>query len=132
MAHPLDNPVWHALVGPHAGIALGQGAARHYPRDMAPFSALAEPTAAAYADLAADLRPGAEVRLFRPGEEPTPAGWETLSANPIQQMIAANVGQLPSRHLAESGELSLGPADAADMLALADIAKPWPLWSSHR
>jgi hypothetical protein len=41
MGHPLDNPVWHALTGPHAGVALGHGAARHYPRDMAPFSALA-------------------------------------------------------------------------------------------
>jgi hypothetical protein len=35
MAHLLDNPVWHALIGPHAGIALGHGAARHYPRAMA-------------------------------------------------------------------------------------------------
>ena len=31
------------------------GKARHYPRDMAPFSAIEEPTAAAYADLAHDL-----------------------------------------------------------------------------
>lgn len=47
MPHPLDNPVWHALTGPHANVALGRGAARHYPRDIAPFSAIAEPTAAA-------------------------------------------------------------------------------------
>ncbi|HEY2610381.1 MAG TPA: GNAT family N-acetyltransferase, partial [Reyranella sp.] len=51
----LDNPVWHALSGPHRGHAIGNGRARHYPRDMAPFSAIAEPTEAAYADLAADL-----------------------------------------------------------------------------
>jgi len=49
----LDNPVWHALTGPHRGHAIGNGRARHYPRDMAPFSAIAEPTEAAYADLAA-------------------------------------------------------------------------------
>src|SRR5471030_1880176 len=77
VANPLDNPVWHALIGPHADLARGSGAARHYPRDMAPFSAVAEPTAAAYADLRADLPAGTEVRLFRPGEEPAPAGWET-------------------------------------------------------
>jgi hypothetical protein len=38
MSEPLDNPVWHALTGPRTGFALGRGAARHYPRDIAPFS----------------------------------------------------------------------------------------------
>jgi ribosomal protein S18 acetylase RimI-like enzyme len=72
MSEPLDNPVWHALTGPHAGFALGRGAARHYPRDIAPFSAIAEPTASAYRDLAADLPPGLEARLFRPTDEADP------------------------------------------------------------
>jgi ribosomal protein S18 acetylase RimI-like enzyme len=126
MAHLLDNPAWHALVGPHAGIALGRGAARHYPRDMAPFSAVAEPTATAYADLAADLVPGIEARQFRPAEEPAPAGWETLSANAIQQMIATPASLSPSRHLARDAQISLGLADASDMLALAEAAKPGP------
>ena len=44
-AIPLDNPVWYALTGPHANIAIGRGGARHYPRDKAPFSAIAEPLA---------------------------------------------------------------------------------------
>src|SRR5437016_4762813 len=69
-------------------VDAGRGLARHYPRDMAPFSAVAEPTARAYADLAADLEPATEARLFRPREEPAPAGWDTLSARPIIQMIA--------------------------------------------
>jgi len=42
MQHVLDNPVWHALIGPHAEYAIGQGLARHYPRDMAPFVAIAD------------------------------------------------------------------------------------------
>ncbi len=125
MDNPLDNPVWHALVGPHADIALGRGAARHYPRDMAPFSALAEPTAAAYADLAVDLPPGTEARLFRPIDEPTPLGWETPSAKPIRQMVV-EAGGLSGSHPAEAVAVPLGAADAADMLALAEIAKPGP------
>jgi ribosomal protein S18 acetylase RimI-like enzyme len=112
MAHPLDNPVWHALTGPQSGIALGRGAARHYPRDMAPFSAVADPTAESYADLAADLPLGAEARLFRPGNEPAPEGWEAIAATPIRQMTATVV--------------ALGPADAPDMQALAEAAKPGP------
>ena len=75
----LDNPVWHALTGPHGVYAVGRGRARHYPRDMAPFSAIAEPSDAAYADLAADLPAGTEARLFRPGIEPLPDGWEETS-----------------------------------------------------
>ena len=128
MDNPLDNPAWHALVGPHANLALSPGAARNYPRDMARFSALAEQTAAAYADLAVDLPPGMEARLFRPVDEPTPAGWETLSAKPIRQMVM-ETDDLPGSHPAEATAVLLGPADAADMLALAEIAKPGPFYA---
>jgi ribosomal protein S18 acetylase RimI-like enzyme len=123
--HPLDNVVWTALTTVHAGVALGVGLARHYPRDMAPFSAVAEPSAAAYADLAAGLAPGVEARLFRPPGEAAPPGWETLSARPIMQMVAGE----PSRGRAPAGApiCPLGVDDAADMLALAEAAKPGPL-----
>lgn len=84
----LDNPVWHALTGPHRGHAIGNGRARHYPRDMAPFSAIVEPTAAAYGDLAADLPANTEARLFRPSVEPLPDGWEELDRFSMLQMVA--------------------------------------------
>lgn len=124
--HPLDNVVWTALTTVHASIALGRGLARHYPRDMAPFSAVAEPSARAYADLADGLASGSEARLFRPREEPAPPGWDTLSASPIVQMIADQPG--PSGGTVAAG-LSVDPLtidDAADMLALAALAKPGP------
>ena len=72
----LDNPVWHALNGPHRVHALGRGLARHYPRDMAPFSPSPSRAPHAYADLAVDLPAGTEARLFRPHVEPLPHGWE--------------------------------------------------------
>ena len=83
MSELLDNPVCHALTGPHARFAFGLGAARHYRRDIAPFSAIAEPTVCAYRDLAAGMPPGLEARLFRPTNEAAPSGWETISARPI-------------------------------------------------
>jgi ribosomal protein S18 acetylase RimI-like enzyme len=122
--HPLDNVVWTALTTAHAGVALGVGLARHYPRDMAPFSAVAEPSAAAYADLAAGLAPGAEARLFRPREEAAPPGWETLSARPIMQMAAEAASR--GTAAAKVPICALGMDDAADMLALADAARPGP------
>jgi ribosomal protein S18 acetylase RimI-like enzyme len=120
--HPLDNVVWRALTTVHASIAVGDGLARHYPRDMAPFSAVAEPTASAYADLAEGLGPGIEARLFRPYEEPAPLGWETLSARPIIQMIAEEPGA--SGDNASIGALTMD--DVPDMLALAEVTKPGP------
>jgi len=123
----LDNPVWHALTGPHAHLALGAGAARHYPRDVAPYSAFAEPTEAAYADLATDLPPGLEARLFRPQEESAPPGWESLSAHPIMQMVA-DQSRLPAPLAGEAGILPLGPRDVTEMLELASLAQPGPFF----
>lgn len=122
---PLENPTWYALTGPHAHLALGQGAARHYPRDVAPYSAISGPTETAYADLAADLPPGLEARLFRPRQECAPPGWETLSARTIMQMVADRSG-LPAPLPGEADILPLGPGDAADMLKLVKLARPGP------
>jgi GNAT superfamily N-acetyltransferase len=126
MRHLLDNPLWHALVGPQAKFATGQGLARHYVRDIAPFSAIAEATGEAYADLAAGLPKGQEARLFRPSEEPTPAGWETVSSRPIMQMTAADI---PTPHPNRDDLIAFGADDTQDMLALAEIAKPGPFGS---
>lgn len=125
--HPLDNVVWTALTTRHASVALGRGLARHYPRDMTPFSALAEPTARAYADLAEALDPTLEARLFRQEEEPTPDGWETLSTQPILQMLGQDCdvsGVVPPHGYSMA---PLTSADAADMLVLAEITKPGPV-----
>ncbi len=117
----LDNPVWRALTGPHRHLAILRGDAAHYPRDMAPFSAIVGPSAAAYADLAVDLPEGAEARLFRPEREPLPDGWEEIEAFPMLQMIAAS---LPAG--SEAGVVRLSAADAPQMLGLVKAADPGP------
>jgi len=122
---PLDNPVWHALIGAHVDFAVGRGEARHYRRDIAPFSAIAEPTPAAYADLARDLPAGMEARLFRPRNEPTPQGWETISARPIIQMVFDRSGLQTPRDF-QGRVVSLERDDVPEMLTLADIARPGP------
>lgn len=122
MNDPLDNPVWSSLTGPHAGFAIGASAARHYPRDMAPFSAILDPSPGAYADLGRDLPPGTEARLFRPEEETPPAGWSVVSARPILQMVAAT---RPERPVGAAAEV-LGERDVDAMTALAAAGKPGP------
>ncbi len=124
MRHALDNPIWHALTGPHARFAIGQGGARHYPADISPFSAIEEPTDAAYSDLAADLPPGSEARLFRTDNEPAPEGWETSSARPIIQMVCDRIVPL-NRDIHGEPE-ALSALDSAIMLDLIGAAKPGP------
>jgi GNAT superfamily N-acetyltransferase len=119
--NPLDNPVWHALTGPHRVHALGRGAARHYPRDMAPFSAISEPSERAYAELATDLPPRTEARLFRPQVEPVPSGWEELDSFPMLQMAAARAPDVGGEEVSPLSE-----ADIPAMLEFASIAKPGP------
>jgi ribosomal protein S18 acetylase RimI-like enzyme len=126
MATPLDNPIWHALIGPHARYAIGRGVARRYSPEIAPFAAIAEPSAAAYADLAADLPPDTGVMLFRPTDEPLPAGWVAGDARWLEQMVLSSEAQLPALLPAEARIVPLGVDDAADMLALVEVAKPGP------
>jgi ribosomal protein S18 acetylase RimI-like enzyme len=117
----LDNPVWHALTGPHRAHAFGRGAARHYPRDMAPFSAIAEPSGQAYADLAADLPAGAEARLFRPSVEPLPGDWEELDRFPMLQMVATT-----ALAGSEAEASLLSAVDTAAAMELVAATRPGP------
>lgn len=121
MEHVLDNPVWHALIGPHRAHAVGRGLARHYPRDMTPFSAIVEASDAAYVDLAVDLPRGAEARLFRSREEPISRGWRQLDCFPMLQMVASTA----SMQVSEVGTL-LSEADSSAMADLVAITKPGP------
>ena len=123
MIEPLDNPVWHALIGPHARFAQGHGFARHYPRDMAPFSGIVTASPAAYTDLAVGLPFGKEARLFRPCNEPLPDGWVSIDAFPMLQMVAAMGSPPPSK---SSPYSVLAGSDLSAMMDLAAVAKPGP------
>jgi hypothetical protein len=58
----LDNAAWHALTGPHAGLAEVAGAARRYPPAVSFFSAVDRVDADGWDALAALAGPGAPRR----------------------------------------------------------------------
>jgi len=122
-AHPLDNPVWHALRGPHARFAVGRGLALHYQREVAAFSAFDDSSAQAYADLALDLPAGTEARLVRREVDPLPDGWVEVSRIPLLQMMA---GQGDVDPIDGPAVVSLGAAHVAAATALVDLTKPGP------
>jgi ribosomal protein S18 acetylase RimI-like enzyme len=124
MQHPLDDPIWSALSGPHAKFAIGHGKALHYQPSISPFSAISEATDAAYADLALDLPPDAMARLFRPSVESLPIGWEHVEDFPLLQMVASTSASRPATGYPEMSILTA--SDLPQMLELLSLTEPGP------
>lgn len=118
--HPLDNPAWAALTGPHAGFAERFGRAARYPADVAAFHAVSDPAdPRAWADLAALVGPGgtASVRGVRGG----PDGWETVRTGYGVQLVDTAL-----RAEDDPGAVRLGPDDVPEILDLVARTEPGP------
>src|SRR6185312_15231944 len=85
----LDNPIWHALMRQQAPLALGDGLARRYPHDVAPFGAVVANNEEALASLAALERPGGVVALFLHQPAVAIDSWKRLRTATVVQMIYA-------------------------------------------
>lgn len=119
--HPLDNPAWASLTGPHAGLAERRGAAARYPVEVSPFAALAlEPDAQAWAGLAELVTPGDAVVLTGPQHRP-PAGWTVATAIPGVQLDGSAVAGAP-----DPEAVPLTEADVPEMLDLVRRTRPGP------
>lgn len=120
---PLDNPVWHALGGPQANVALKRPHARRFEPEVAPFFAIEEPSERAYRDIGDLLGKSPEARLFRPEKEPTPSEWSKTFEKPIVQMILPPSVVLKA---ASSSIIELGIGDVPAMRDLAERVEPGP------
>jgi ribosomal protein S18 acetylase RimI-like enzyme len=119
-SHPLDNPAYASLTGPHAHFAVHRGRALRYPADVSPFIALPDnPDAQDWADLAALVGPGEVVPLVGAGEPP--AGWEIAFLGSGVQLVDESVVASPDEEA-----IRLTTADVPEMLALIDRTKPGP------
>ncbi|NUR68363.1 MAG: GNAT family N-acetyltransferase [Streptomyces sp.] len=117
----LDNPVWAALDGPHAGFAERTGRAARYPADVYAFAALADPAdPAAWADLHALLGPGATAKVK--GVETVPDGWDVIGGGQGVQLVAT--GRLRTEPALEA--VRLGAGDVPDILDLIARTRPGP------
>jgi ribosomal protein S18 acetylase RimI-like enzyme len=120
MSHVLDGVVWASLTGPHEpfGERLG-GAARYFPA-ISPFAGLADPDdPACWRDLAELIGPGGSVGLA--GIETPPAGWQVDMRADGVQLVDTSLRAEP-----DPEAVPLGPADAAEILALVSRTKPGP------
>jgi ribosomal protein S18 acetylase RimI-like enzyme len=122
MPHPLDHPIWTALTTKHQALAEGGARARRYPTAITPFADMAEISPQGFAALGAMML-GSEIAvLFTPEPVTVPDEFKIVLAEPGEQMIGS-----PAEVPAGDVEiLTLGAADAPDMVALTTLTKPGP------
>src|SRR6267154_2379840 len=119
---PLLDPAWKALATEHARFTVGDGRARRYPAAVVPFAALADQSAASWADLEELLAPSEHVYLF--GAQPVCTNGLKVGAplNTYQMVWPLHKPIEPERD-----EMSIVPMTATDadaMVALTTLAFP--------
>jgi ribosomal protein S18 acetylase RimI-like enzyme len=120
-SHPLDNPAYTSLTGPHAHFAEQRGNAMRYRVDVAPFVALPQhPDAEDWAAVAELAGPGTIVAFAAVAIEPPP-GWEVGWRGEGVQLVDEGVGGTTDEEA-----IRLTPADVPEMLALVERTKPGP------
>ncbi|MFE6891384.1 GNAT family N-acetyltransferase [Streptomyces sp. NPDC057694] len=120
-AHPLDNPAYAALTGPHAHFAERSGRVLRYPADVSPWVALPDDvTAGDWADLAAFADADGTVPVLGV-RDALPDGWEPVFDIPGVQLVDDRVD---AAHDPEAVRLT--EADVPEMLDLVARTEPGP------
>ena len=130
VSHPLDRPVWNALTGRQARLAIASGKAVRIDPAYGPFAAAQDMGEEAQAALLATLRdPEDRIAVIEREPWPAPAGTRLANEGELVQMVFEGV--VPDAY--DPRIVLLGEGDAGEMAALAGGTEPGP-WSSatHR
>jgi predicted GNAT family acetyltransferase len=117
----LDNPVWHALSTEQSALAQGNGLAKRFPLDVAPFGGLIDQSAAAY-DALEEILPGAVTALALDAEPVLPPDWEMVQSGEMYQMTCEAPTYADDKPIFRE----LTKADVPEMLALTKLTEPGP------
>jgi len=125
---PLENAVWHSLVGDLAHLAQASPAdeprAVRFDPAVSVFAAVGdEPTPASWSSMAELVGPGGTAVLFR-ADPVEPEGWTTLGQLDGFQMLGPEVAGEPID--AGDGLVRLTAADVPEMLELVARSEPGP------
>ncbi|MGH9044020.1 MAG: GNAT family N-acetyltransferase [Acidimicrobiales bacterium] len=116
----LDNPVWHALDGPHGPFAQRRALAARYRAAVAPFGALKSGAGVdGWQDASTLDRSGLTVFVAPPSAPPDT--WQVVRVIPGIQMVQVDVDACPDARAVE-----LSRADVAEMMDLVVTARPGP------
>jgi ribosomal protein S18 acetylase RimI-like enzyme len=120
--HPLDRPVWNSLNSGWRSLAQMSGAALRLAAEYGPFAATPALTARSLRDLLGFDLGGGGIDLVEHSPVEAPDGLVIALQAPLVQMTAQAISP------GEPGfeVVPLGEADAAEMLALAQLTRPGP------
>lgn len=127
-AHPLDNPIWHALTTSQSKFAETRGPARRFSANVTTLAGFLEPTRESYDSLASLVGVREEIALFLESSTSPPSGWTITEASPLLQMVHAGGGIVTA--CVEPEELN--DVDTPQMLTLAELTRPGPFGSRTR
>lgn len=119
---PLDRAMWLALTTRHRHFAEGDEGARRYLPAIGPLSGLADTSPESLAALKRMLASGHTVFLRDVAESMLPEGVAVTGRMQVDQMVATR----DIAPVSTAAHLTLGDADAPEMLALAQMTKPGP------
>ena len=122
--HVLDRPALQALTSHHAHHAEVAGRALRYDPDVAPFLAYQDENEDTLAALGRFVPAGRFSIFLQAGRPPVLPGTRIEMQADGVQMLADQI-EAPSREPALP-VIPLGDADAAEMVALADLTRPGP------
>jgi predicted GNAT family acetyltransferase len=121
-APSLDRVVWNGLAGRQAAFAEGGAAARRYRPDIIPFGAARDRSTESLAALASLIKPGEVVVQVETEAPALPPGLVGIRSGDLVQMVLTDAPVA----VADARIEMLGEADAAEMLALAQLTEPGP------
>lgn len=118
----LDRPVWHALTGRQASLAVGNAEVLHYQPKITPFGASVDMGEVHLRTLAGLLSAGEEVWLVEKENIVRPSGLKTIKMAECLQMVALHVSDNKDKF----SFCDLGKSDSVEMQALAQLTAPGP------
>ena len=121
-ADRLDNPIWHALAGPHRHLGVAYGPVRRYLPEYAPFAAFEDPSTAPMSALLDAIPSGATAVMFTDQALAPPSGIEIVMAGVLPQMVARRPMQVKDA----ANVVPLGVPDVPEMLDLVELTQPGP------
>jgi hypothetical protein len=124
--HVLDRPIWNALIGRQAHLALGDpGTALRFVPEINVFGATLDNSTEELLALGALTPRDGGVGLVERHAIVPPPGMAVLIEAPVLQMTAERIGEPDP----DFDCMPLGDADAIEMRALAELTQPGPFYA---
>ena len=123
MHHPLDNPVWNALLTGNKNVAEGNDRVKCFPASIAAFTGLKETDQNGFNALYEFIPAGRTIALVSPGNIAITDQWTVKHQIKVFQMLQENDGQVNTHH---HTMLPLQAKHIPQMLALTKLTNPGP------